>query len=173
MHCSVISAPRIQSRNAQNLEIPLRPGDEAVSIRVGKGAACLFLGLVDDLPGFGHLDQPRQSEGALAHVLHQTFDALPVVGQQNYPPIHAEAVVLRTTHALGDFHLYSALGQIQGKARFLGVAADLTARFAHIDPDIKTPFPTRVVAPNRLLETPSLARVGSRPLAIADLSVHS
>lgn len=40
----------------EDLEISLGIGDEAVSIRIGKGPARLLLGLVDHLPGFGDLD---------------------------------------------------------------------------------------------------------------------
>ena len=47
----------------EDLEIPLRPRLHPVSLRIGKGSAGLLLGLVNHLPGFTHLDQPRKTGG--------------------------------------------------------------------------------------------------------------
>lgn len=63
---------KVQRR--EYLEITLGARLRSVSILVGKGTARLLFGLVDHLPGVGHLDQPRQAEGAADHVLNQTLD---------------------------------------------------------------------------------------------------
>jgi len=78
----------------EDLEIPLRPGFETIVARVGKGAAGLFLGLVDDLPGIGHLHQPRQAERAAGHVPDQTLDSLLVAGWQKDRLVDAVAVLM-------------------------------------------------------------------------------
>ena len=45
----------------EDLEIPVRPGHQTVALRFGEGSARVLLGLVDNLPGIGYLDQPRMS----------------------------------------------------------------------------------------------------------------
>ena len=82
---------------------PIRARFEVVGPRVGKGLALLLLGLVDDLPGIGYLDQSRETEGATNHVLNQTLDkvgdnqgrAEPGTGEINY------ANVFRHIHEKG------------------------------------------------------------------------
>ena len=61
------------------------PGLKQLALRVGEGPASVLLGLVDHLPGLGHLDQPREAERAAGHVLHQPLDARPVAGRQVAP----------------------------------------------------------------------------------------
>jgi len=68
----------------QDLEIPLRAGFEAIAPRVWESPAGVLLRLVDDLPGFGHPDQPRQTERAASHVLHQTLDTSVVACRQEH-----------------------------------------------------------------------------------------
>jgi len=110
--CSLELGQEVQ--RIEDLEIPLGAGYQAVSTRVGKGAAGLFLGLVDHLPGFGDLDQARQTEGTTSHVPHQTLDALLVAGRQVHRLVDAEAAVLPGAHVLDHFRFDLALGQVQG-----------------------------------------------------------
>ena len=70
-------------------------------------------------PVVGHLDQPREAEGAAGHVLHQTLDPRPVAGRQEHRLIDAEATVRPTPHVLDDFRLDLPFGQVQGEDGFL------------------------------------------------------
>jgi hypothetical protein len=47
----------------QNLVIPVGTNLRSIPILIGKGLALLLLGLVDDLPGIGCLEQPRETVG--------------------------------------------------------------------------------------------------------------
>ena len=53
---------RQEVQRRENLEIPLGPGYDPVSILVGKGSTSLLLGLVDHLLAVGHLDHPSETE---------------------------------------------------------------------------------------------------------------
>jgi len=103
----------------QDLEIPLHSRLRSVSLRVGKGAASLLLGLVDHRSRITHLDQSRKTERATSHVLDQTLDTGLIARWQKHGLIHTEPTVLPTAHVLDDFRFDLLLGQIQRENRVL------------------------------------------------------
>jgi len=110
----------------EDLIIPPGARLQAVSTRVGKGAAASLLCLVDHLPRVAHLHQSGQTKRAPCHVLHQTLDPCPVARRQEHRLIEAKAadhrcatVPVPSAHVLDDFWLDLLLGQVQGKDRFL------------------------------------------------------
>ncbi len=106
-------------QRVEDLEIPRGPGREALVLRVEEGPAGVLLGLVDDLPGRGHLDQPRQAERAAGHVPDQTLDSGLVARRQKNRLVHAESAVRPGPHVLDYFRLDLVLGQVQGEHGFL------------------------------------------------------
>ena len=87
---------RQEFQRTEDLEIPLRAPCQLVALRIGEGPAGVLLGLVDHLPGAGHLDQPRQAEGTARHVPDQKLDARTVGGRQMHRLIEAESAHYRT-----------------------------------------------------------------------------
>jgi len=72
------------TKRVEDLEIPRGPGREARVRRVGEGPAGVLLRLVDQLPGRGHLDQPRQAERAARRIPDQTFPAFDLAGDPTH-----------------------------------------------------------------------------------------
>ena len=73
----------------QDLEIPWHACLCSVSLRIGKRAASMLLGLIDDLSYDADLHQPRETEGATRHVLNQTLDARLIARRQKHRLINA------------------------------------------------------------------------------------
>ena len=82
----------------EDLEIPARSGCQIISSGVRKGLAIAFLGLVDNLPGVGYLDQPRKTEWAADNILHQTLDTRLVTRGQKHRLVDAKTKVMLTMH---------------------------------------------------------------------------
>ena len=78
---------------------------QAVSTRVGKGAAGDLLCLVDYLARVAHLHQSRQTKRAPCHVLHQTLDTGQIARWRKHGLIHTEPTVPPIAHVLDDFWL--------------------------------------------------------------------
>ena len=106
-------------QRVEDLEIPRGPAPETIVLRVGEGPAGVLLGLVDDLPGRGHLDQPRQAERAAGHVPDQPLDPGAVAGRQVDRLVHAETAVRPSPHVLDHFRLDLVLRQVQREHGFL------------------------------------------------------
>ena len=68
----------------KNLEIPLRPGRQAVALRIGKGPAGVLLRLIHDVPAGRHLDEPRKAERATSHVVHHPLEARAIARRQEH-----------------------------------------------------------------------------------------
>ncbi len=116
---NVLCEFRQEVQRREDLEIPFHSRFRSVSLRVGKGAAGLLLGLIDDLSCIADLDQPRETERTTSHVLDQTLDTSLIARWQEHRLVHAETTVLPTAHALDDFRFDLVLGQIQREDRLL------------------------------------------------------
>jgi hypothetical protein len=81
-------------------EVPLGPLLHPIALRLGECSTCILLGLIDDLPGLSHLDEPRQTEWAAGDVPNEALDTCPVAGRQIHRLVDAEAAVGPTPHAV-------------------------------------------------------------------------
>jgi len=116
---NVLSELRQEVQRREDLIVPLGARLHAVPTRIGERAARCLLRLVDHLPRLAHLYESSQTEGAARHVLQQSLDARLVACAEQHRLIHAQAAVLPAAHSLDDLWFDLALGQIQGKDRFL------------------------------------------------------
>ena len=108
---------KIQGR--EDLKVAIHSRSYSISLRIGKGAASLLFGLVDDLSCVADLHQTGQTKRAACHVLNQTLDARLIARRQKDRLIDAKAAVLPGPHVLDDFRLDLLLGQVQFEDRFL------------------------------------------------------
>jgi len=88
-------------------------------LRVGKGAASLLLGLVDDLSRIADLDHPKETERTTSHILDQTLDTRLVARWQKHRLIHTEPTVFPSPHVLDDCRFEALLGVHEQEQAFL------------------------------------------------------
>ena len=80
-------------QRSKHLEVPLHAGLQQIPLRIGKRRTLVLLRLVDHFATLGHLHQPRETERAARHVLHQPPDARLVVGRKMHRLIDVKAAV--------------------------------------------------------------------------------